>query len=248
MVGKEQTALPVVRDFFTRLHGRAETHASVKNLYGHFLVRKNFWCGTRWHDYARFSHSRARWPATGAAADIGADTFTRTIPTCSRRSPSTSDTASSSSRTADRGWRWGYATSRSTTAKHAATTNTTSWRTSCPFARFTYAGFDPWLSGTTARSSTALTTTSRCTSPGTRQSVDSLVCCSRNTSMDAAGCSESRSATSALTTASSAYHCAAVDATFMVATCLSRTNSSGRGKKERKQKQNKTKQKKIRRV
>ena len=45
-----------------------------------------------------------------------------------------------------------------------------------------------------------------------------LQCCSRNTSMDAT-----------LATASSAHCCAAVDATFMVATCLSRTTSSGRG-------------------
>ena len=55
------------------------------------------------------------------------------------------------------------------------------------------------------------------------------VCCSRNTTMDATSYSESRSATSALATASSADHCAAVDATFMVATYLSRNNSSGRG-------------------
>ena len=34
---------------------------------------------------------------------------------------------------------------------------------------------------------------------------------------------------STLATASSAHHCAAVDAAFMVATCLSRTTSSGRG-------------------
>ena len=47
--------------------------------------------------------------------------------------------------------------------------------------------------------------------------------------MDATGVSESRSATSTLATASSAYDCAAVDAAFMVATCLSRTTSSGRG-------------------
>ena len=38
-----------------------------------------------------------------------------------------------------------------------------------------------------------------------------------------------RSATSTLATASSANDCAAVDAAFMVATCLPRTNSSGRG-------------------
>ena len=47
--------------------------------------------------------------------------------------------------------------------------------------------------------------------------------------MDATGFSESRSATSTLATASSAYDCAAVDAAFMVAACLSRTTSSGRG-------------------
>ena len=103
------------------------------------------------------------------------------------------------------------------------------WRTSCPVARFTYARFNNWLSGTATRSTTALTTTSRCTSPGTRQSADSLVCCSRNSTMDATSFSESRSATSALATASSAHPCAAVDAAFMVATCLSRTTSSGRG-------------------
>ena len=34
--------LPAVRDFFTRLHGRAEAHASVEDLYGYLLVRKNF--------------------------------------------------------------------------------------------------------------------------------------------------------------------------------------------------------------
>ena len=39
MVGEEQTALPAVRDFFTRLHGCAETHASVKDLY------VTFWSG-----------------------------------------------------------------------------------------------------------------------------------------------------------------------------------------------------------
>ena len=66
-------------------------------------------------------------------------------------------------------------------------------------------------------------------SPGTRQSADSLVCCSRNSTMDATSCRESRSATSALATASSANDCAPVDAAFMVATCLSRTTSSGRG-------------------
>ena len=107
--------------------------------------------------------------------------------------------------------------------------HTTSWRTSRSVARFTYAGFDTWLFWTATRSSTALTTASRCTSPGTRQSVDSLVCCSRNTSMDATGRCESQSATSALATARSAYDCAAVDAAFMVATSLSRTTSSGRG-------------------
>ena len=47
--------------------------------------------------------------------------------------------------------------------------------------------------------------------------------------MDATSCRESQSATSALATASSAYHGTAVDAAFMVATCLSRTTSSGRG-------------------
>ena len=47
--------------------------------------------------------------------------------------------------------------------------------------------------------------------------------------MDATSCSESRSATSALATASNAHHRAAVDAAFMVATCLSRTTSSGKG-------------------
>ena len=40
---------------------------------------------------------------------------------------------------------------------------------------------------------------------------------------------DSRSATSTLATAISADHCTAVDAAFMVATCLSRTTSSGRG-------------------
>ena len=107
--------------------------------------------------------------------------------------------------------------------------DTTTWWTSCPIARFSYAGFNTWLSGTATRSTTSLTTTSRCTSPGTRQSDDSLVCCSRNTSMDATSCRESQSATSALATASSADDCTAVDAAFMVATCLSRTTSSGRG-------------------
>ena len=42
MVGEEQASLPAVRDFFTSLHGRAETHASVKDLYGYLLVRKDF--------------------------------------------------------------------------------------------------------------------------------------------------------------------------------------------------------------
>ena len=40
--------------------------------------------------------------------------------------------------------------------------------------------------------------------------------------MDATGFNDSRSATSALATASSANHCAAVDAAFMVAACISR--------------------------
>ena len=47
--------------------------------------------------------------------------------------------------------------------------------------------------------------------------------------MDATGFNDSRSATSTFATASSADYCAAVDAAFMVATCLSRTTSSGRG-------------------
>ena len=47
--------------------------------------------------------------------------------------------------------------------------------------------------------------------------------------MDATGYNDSRSATSTLATASSANHSAAVDAAFMVAACLSRTTSSGRG-------------------
>ena len=47
--------------------------------------------------------------------------------------------------------------------------------------------------------------------------------------MDATGYHDSRSATSTLATASSADCCATVDAAFMVATCLSRTASSGRG-------------------
>ena len=47
--------------------------------------------------------------------------------------------------------------------------------------------------------------------------------------MDATGFNDTRSATSAPATASSANYCAAVAATFMVATCLSRTTSNGRG-------------------
>ena len=47
--------------------------------------------------------------------------------------------------------------------------------------------------------------------------------------MDATGLNDSRSATSTLATASSANHSAAVDAAFMVATCISRTKSSGKG-------------------
>ena len=34
--------IPAVRDFFTRLYGRAETHASVEDIHGYLLVRENF--------------------------------------------------------------------------------------------------------------------------------------------------------------------------------------------------------------
>ena len=57
---EEQKALPDFRGFSTGIHGCAKAHASVKDLYGHILVRKNFRCGTRWHHHARLSHSRAR--------------------------------------------------------------------------------------------------------------------------------------------------------------------------------------------
>ena len=85
--------------------------------------------------------------------------------------------------------------------------DTANLRTSCSIARFNYARFCAPLSGTTSRSTTALlTTTSRHSSPGTRQSDDSLVCSSRNTTMDATGFNDSRSATTTLATTSSANH------------------------------------------
>ena len=52
--------LPAFRGFSTRIHGCAETHASVKDLHGDILVRQNIRCGARWPHYARLSHSRAR--------------------------------------------------------------------------------------------------------------------------------------------------------------------------------------------
>ena len=49
MVGKEQATIPTFRDFFMRFHGRAKTHASVKDIYGYLLVRENLFM---WHKVA----------------------------------------------------------------------------------------------------------------------------------------------------------------------------------------------------
>ena len=57
---KNKRPLPAFCDFFTRFHGGAETHASVKDLYGHILVWENFRRGTGWHHHERLSHSIVR--------------------------------------------------------------------------------------------------------------------------------------------------------------------------------------------
>ena len=108
-------------------------------------------------------------------------------------------------------------------AKQAATADPTDWRTSCPIARLTNARFATWLSGTTSRSTTALVTTSRHSSPGLRQSTASLVRCAGYTTLAYASSHDTRTTATTLATASSA------SAAFVVAANVSSTNASGRG-------------------